>query len=53
MHTIEYVERALAEHITPAQSVYILERAGELLGKPVRAIDAALWQWGSGKRLPG
>jgi hypothetical protein len=52
VHIIRYASEALGAKITDVRAVYIIERAGELLGEPVRAIDVALWERGSGEKLP-
>lgn len=55
VHILRYAERALGRPFTSASSavrlVYIVERAGEMLSVPVRSLDAAMWQAGSGQSL--
>jgi hypothetical protein len=48
VHVLRYVERVLGRPVTASasqcvQAVYALERAGELLGHPVKSIDVAIW----------
>jgi len=57
VHILKYVEDVLGRPVAPGsaaavQAVYALERVGEILGQPVRYIDVAIWERGSGHRLP-
>lgn len=54
VHILRYVERSLERPIGTradrvVQTVYALERAGELLGVPVRSIDVAIWSRSRGQ----
>jgi hypothetical protein len=53
VHTIRYISEAVGRTVTDAQAIYIAERAGELIDQPVRALDAAIWERGSGQALGG
>lgn len=52
VHILSYCSEVLGEKIGEARAVYALERAGELLGVPVRSIDVAIWERGAGQSLP-
>lgn len=44
VHIIRYVERILERTVSEARVVYTLERAAELVGRPARSIDVAIWE---------
>ncbi len=57
VHILRYAEEVLGRPIRgeasrEVQTVYAIERAGELLGRSVRQLDVAIWERGSGQRLP-
>lgn len=57
IHIIRYVEDVLGRPVAghpsrEVQAVYAIERAGEILGRSVRQLDVAIWERGSGHRLP-
>lgn len=57
VHILKYAEQALGRAIQgrpsgEVQAVYAIERAGEILGTSVRRLDVAIWEKGSGHRLP-
>lgn len=57
VHILRYVEEVLGREIRgrasrEVQAVYAIERAGEILGGSVRSLDVAIWEQGSGQRLP-
>lgn len=57
VHILNYVEEVLGREVkgrpsSEVQAVYAIERASEILGQPVRYIDVAIWERGSGHRLP-
>lgn len=56
-HILEYVEEVLDRTIVgrperEVRAVYALERAGELLGRPIRNVDVAIWERKAGHKLP-
>jgi hypothetical protein len=47
VHIIRYVEKTLDQKVSDIRSVYLVERAGELLGLPTRNLDVAIWTRGA------
>ena len=53
VHILKYVQQALGRPVSSStadqvRAVYALERAGELLQKPIRTIDVVIWKRGAG-----
>ncbi|MFM9994233.1 MAG: hypothetical protein ACKVU4_00360 [Phycisphaerales bacterium] len=47
VHVVRYVADAIKHRVTEARALYLLERAAELAGVPLRPLDVAIWEAGA------
>jgi hypothetical protein len=47
VHIIGYVSKAIGRKVSDVHALYILERAAEISGRSIRALDNVIWELGA------